>query len=358
MSQLHAAGNVRPYWVHDEEDTCAESADVALYLRRAFLPLRREGDTLLVALADRSAENCYWIRARYGPVCFLGVALTELHAEITQRFEGKLSSEAIFSLARERPELSAQRILTPTQGEGLLAAAVLSALWLVWDPLPALAAVVIAMTVLFIVGTLFRVLLSWFGGLPPEREQGHAGCDDTSLPAYSILIPLYREAKVVPGLLQALARLEYPRGKLDIKLVVEGDDAETTAACEQHLPAGAFEIVSVPPSLPRTKPKALNYALRSARGEYLVVYDAEDRPEPDQLLKSIALFRRLPRSVACLQARLAFHNRDRWLSKSFAIDYFTWFGSLLPGLEKLRVPMPLGGTSNHFRTAVLNEIGA
>lgn len=98
--------------------------------------------------------------------------------------------------------------------------------------------------------------------------------------------------------------------------------------------------------------------MRYARGDYLVIYDAEDRPESDQLLKAIAAFRAASREIACLQARLAFHNQDRWLTKSFAIDYFTWFGSLLPGLERLNVPMPLGGTSNHFRTAVLNEIGA
>ncbi|MEI9931390.1 MAG: glycosyltransferase [Rhizomicrobium sp.] len=182
--------------------------------------------------------------------------------------------------------------------------------------------------------------------------------DDPTLPLYSILVPLYREAEIVPGLVRALLSLEYPRDRLDIKLVAEADDAETVEACKVFAEPQGFEIVCVPPSLPRTKPKAANYALRRARGDYLVIYDAEDRPEPDQLLKAVGAFRSAPRTVACLQARLAFHNHDRWLTKSFAIDYFTWFGSLLPGLEKLNVPMPLGGTSNHFRTAVLREIGA
>jgi cellulose synthase/poly-beta-1,6-N-acetylglucosamine synthase-like glycosyltransferase len=41
----------------------------------------------------------------------------------------------------------------------------------------------------------------------------------------------------------------------------------------------------------------------------------------------------------------------------FALDYALWFDVLLPGLDRIRMPMPLGGTSNHFRTAVLRDIG-
>src|SRR5262249_40149228 len=118
-----------------------------------------------------------------------------------------------------------------------------------------------------------------------------------------------------------------------------------------------FETVIVPPGGPRTKPKAANYALQFARGDYLVVYDAEDRPEADQLLKAVAAFRAAPRAVACLPARLNFYNRDNWLTKMSALDYALWFDMLLPGLERIGMPMPLGGTSNHFRTAVLRDIG-
>jgi cellulose synthase/poly-beta-1,6-N-acetylglucosamine synthase-like glycosyltransferase len=41
----------------------------------------------------------------------------------------------------------------------------------------------------------------------------------------------------------------------------------------------------------------------------------------------------------------------------FALDYALWFDVLLPGLDRIGMPMPLGGTSNHFRTAVLRDIG-
>ena len=141
--------------------------------------------------------------------------------------------------------------------------------------------------------------------------------------------------------------------------MVEEDDLETVAAAKALLDGDVpFEIIEVPPGGPRTKPKAANYALAFARGEYLVVYDAEDRPERDQLKKAVATFRASPRQTACLQARLNFYNADHnWLTKMFALDYALWFDTLLPGLDRIGVPMPLGGTSNHFRTSVLRDIG-
>jgi cellulose synthase/poly-beta-1,6-N-acetylglucosamine synthase-like glycosyltransferase len=357
MFHFHAAENACPDWARGAEEFCADRADVASYLRRLYLPLRRDDGTLLVALADPSLENRHWIAARYGAVRFAAVSRAALLSEVSRRFETVLTDEALFSLARSRPELSAQHVVSQGQRRGLSAVFALGIFAAILKPLATLAVFVVAMTVLFLIGTFFRLVLSWFGGLPRESVAATRR-DDPSLPTYSILVPLYREAEIVPDLVHALLSLLYVRTKLDIKLVVEADDLETVNACERLGSPHGFEVVRVPPCLPRTKPKAVNYALNFARGEYLVIFDAEDRPEPDQLLKSVATFRAATRAVACLQARLAFHNQGRWLTKSFAIDYFTWFGSLLPGLERLNVPMPLGGTSNHFRTAVLHEIGA
>ncbi|HEX4294222.1 MAG TPA: glycosyltransferase family 2 protein [Rhizomicrobium sp.] len=103
----------------------------------------------------------------------------------------------------------------------------------------------------------------------------------------------------------------------------------------------------------------MNFALPFARGEFVVIYDAEDRPEPDQLRKAVAMFRALPQTTACLQARLAFYNApENWLTRQFEADYRLWFGMLLQGLDRIGVPIPLGGTSNHFRIDVLRDIGA
>jgi cellulose synthase/poly-beta-1,6-N-acetylglucosamine synthase-like glycosyltransferase len=193
----------------------------------------------------------------------------------------------------------------------------------------------------------------------PQAAPAASRPADAALPLYTILVPLYREARVLPTLAKAMLALDYPREKLQVIFVVEADDLETASVADAYASSGPFEVVRVPPSLPRTKPKATNFALRLTRGDFVVIYDAEDRPEPDQLRKAVAEFRRLPRRTACLQARLAFYNHnENWLTQLFALDYDTWFGVLLPGLDRIGVPMPLGGTSNHFRTSVLRAIHA
>ena len=112
-----------------------------------------------------------------------------------------------------------------------------------------------------------------------------------------------------------------------------------------------------PSSQPRTKPKALTYALNFARGDYVVVFDAEDRPEPDQLRKAAAAFREQP-GLGCVQARLTPDNRDSWFARMFTLEYAANFDVLLPALASWRVPLPLGGTSNHFPREVLEAVGA
>lgn len=194
-----------------------------------------------------------------------------------------------------------------------------------------------------------------------ERMQGKpaAATPDAQLPIYTVLVPIFRETAVLPDLIAALRSLDYPAPKLDIKLILEETDEETVSAVRaMSLPAN-FDIIVVPDGQPRTKPKACNFALQFATGEYAVIYDAEDRPEPDQLRKAVAAFRRAPPEVVCLQAKLNFYNAsENWLSKQFTIEYTSLFWGILPALDMLRLPIPLGGTSNHFRIRALRELGA
>ena len=184
---------------------------------------------------------------------------------------------------------------------------------------------------------------------PPPVALEASVPSDAELPAYTVLVALYREAAVLAQLVAALSGLDYPKAKLDIKLVLEEVDAETRrAAAKLNLPA-YFEIIVVPNAAPRTKPKALNFALPFARGQYLVIFDAEDIPEPDQLRKAVAAFQRGPAELVCLQARLGIYNwRLNWLTRQFAIEYTALFDAILPTLARLGLPLPLGGTSNHF----------
>ncbi len=152
--------------------------------------------------------------------------------------------------------------------------------------------------------------------------------------------------------------LRYPAAKLDIKIVLESIDHETVEAARALDLPGNFDIVIVPDGGPRTKPKALNYALEYVRGEYVVIYDAEDEPEPDQLLRAFDMFRATGADTACIQAQLNIYNAgETWLTRQFTIEYTSLFDGLLPSFDSLSLPIPLGGTSNHFRTSVLRKIG-
>lgn len=181
---------------------------------------------------------------------------------------------------------------------------------------------------------------------------------ERELPSYTVIVPLYNEAPVVKSLLASLGQLDYPRHKLQILLLCEGDDDATLGALSEANLGQPFEIVVIEPSHPRTKPKVCNVGLERATGRYLVVYDAEDRPQPDQLKKAVVAFRKMRRRVVCLQARLQYRNPNtNLLTRFFASEYGTFYDMLLPSLARRGLPVPLGGTSNHFRTAALRTLG-
>lgn len=175
---------------------------------------------------------------------------------------------------------------------------------------------------------------------------------------YTILCPLYKETTVLPQFVQAITSLVYDRHKLQVLLLLEEDDADTIAAARAMNLPDYFEIVVVPHSLPKTKPKACNYGLQIAKGEYIVIYDAEDIPESDQLQKAYAAFEMLDEKVVCIQSKLNFYNpRQNLLTRAFTAEYSLWFDLVLTGLQSINGPIPLGGTSNHFKTTVLRELG-
>jgi len=197
--------------------------------------------------------------------------------------------------------------------------------------------------------------------LPPVQRPGELvpATAEIDWPVYSILVPLFRETAVLDQLMAALRLLRYPEDRLDIKLILEADDIVMQRAVAGLALAHHYEVIVVPAGLPQTKPRALNYALQFCRGELLTIYDAEDIPEPDQLEKAAMHFAAAPPGLACLQAQLSFYNpAENWLTRQFTAEYATLFGELLRTLDNHNLPLPLGGTSNHFRVKVLREVGA
>lgn len=229
-------------------------------------------------------------------------------------------------------------------------------------PLQTLLALNVPITAFFLLVVAFRTWVGISGAsaetaisLTPEDL---AAIDERELPIYSILVPIYREAAVIGTLLKSLRNLDYPADKLDILLLFEEDDPETLAAAKAAAPGANVRFFVVPTGDPQTKPKACNVGLLFAQGEYLVIYDAEDQPEPDQLKKAYLAFKRGPESLVCVQAALNYYNwNENFLTRMFTLEYSFWFDYLLPGLDMLRLPIPLGGTSNHFKAQVLRDLG-
>nr|WP_255561606.1 glycosyltransferase [Pseudohoeflea sp. DP4N28-3] len=237
---------------------------------------------------------------------------------------------------------------------GLLQWGVLAAV-LFW-PRASLLGAHLALTVFFLVSNGLRLTAAIVGRRPPRPDLGN--CLPPGLPVYTILVALKDEAAMVPQLTRGLAQLHWPKSRLDIKFVCESDDEATIAALKAHARGPQYEIVLVPPHGPATKPKALQYALAGARGEFLTIYDAEDVPAPAQLLEAWTLFQKGDETLGCVQAPLAVANyRRNWLTALFALEYGGWFRGVVPILSRCRLPIPLGGTSNHFRTATLIAIG-
>lgn len=209
--------------------------------------------------------------------------------------------------------------------------------------------------IIYFLQNIFKILL-YIKSLSTPEESPNLFCP-TDLPIYSILVPLYKEVYKAEAILAAIEKINYPKDKLDVKFLIEADDYLTNQAFSVLDVPHYVQIIKIPYSLPRTKPKALNYGLSFIRGKYLTVYDAEDEPEPNQLIAALGAFNKLPEEYICVQASLNFYNsKENFLTRLFSIEYSIWFEYLLKGLSILHMPVPLGGSSNHFKVAKLLEL--
>lgn len=358
-------------------------------LSHGFVPYRLDGDVLTVATSVRptaaAAADALRLMVDAAPharrVAWIGCSDLDIDHMLLTACREDVIWDAADRFTAQAPD---QTAATGPAHWNYPAFVVIVALLLattIVRPIATLATLTVALSIIFLFGTGFKAaaamagaralrkteidgleaLLFEAGALTTRHRPTRAPqrrVPDDELPFYTILVPAYREEAVIAKLIENVEALDYPPEKLDVIVLLEEDDAETLAAAKAARPPGYVRLFVTPHGTPKTKPRACNAGLRFARGEYLVIYDAEDRPDPAQLREVLSTFEVSDEHTVVVQCRLNYFNAaSNLLTRFFALEYAAWFDYMLPGLDALGLPIPLGGTSNHFITSALRDLG-
>jgi cellulose synthase/poly-beta-1,6-N-acetylglucosamine synthase-like glycosyltransferase len=334
------------------------------YLTLQAIPIEQTEKTLTIATANPSPENTKSIQEFWQAKNKKIKIVVTSRQEIIDTLACKFEKEYIHDIAHCRDDLDYKHSASYTFSlvEKIILIVILSVMILA--ALGNFFNTALWVSVFLATGT--TIIMAYKMGLTihtleylvrKPAEQFTLGTTD--LPTYTILIPLLKEKEETIGLLlKSLNRLDYPKELLDIKFLLEKDDSQTLKTMSQFDLPWYSQVLVVPPGLPLSKPRACNYGMRLAFGKYLAIYDAEDIPDPDQLKLVLQRFHDSPDNVACIQAALNFYNsEENIIARLFTIEYTYWFDYLIPALASLHAPVPLGGTSNHFKMDVLRKLG-
>lgn len=358
----HTGVEVEDFADIDRRDFPLPDSAFPFVARHGYLPIRKNGELIyIISPRGNTTRNITEFLRRF-PELGHRIRLTSqarLHEFLELQCGDSLARKAAKGLAEQSPGLSAAP--TSTQRHPVASAArhllrlTLPVIVLILAPLAVLDICSILLSVWFLLFTSLRLA----GSISPRKPVvPRPRLADDQLPVYTVVAALYREASSVAPLMRYIGELDYPREKLDIKLVIELDDLGTRAAIARLGPIPHVQVIIAPDVGPRTKPKALNCALTFARGTFITVFDAEDRPDPGQLRDALDVFLTRDEDIACAQASLCIDNTsDGWLPRMFTAEYAGQFDVFLQGFSNFEMPLPLGGSSNHFRTSVLREVG-
>ncbi|MDT3403184.1 glycosyltransferase [Mucilaginibacter terrae] len=347
------------------QEEILEKIDLRFADERMAIPLRIEDNRVVTLMADPEDQLFIdFVRLTYGLEPIIIVASDLDITWLSHKLLGqKYVKSAVFELLNNDQASSALTTFTSKQLVFLfvLLGAIAAGLVLSFKITSIIINVI--MSVFFLFTISFKLFLSLVGSkfelYQAVTKSEVKDLDDDELPVYTIHLPVYKEDKLIKKLIWNLQSIDYPRDRLDIKLLIEEDDDKTLNAVRNLDFPAIFEVIVVPFHMPKTKPKACNYGLHFSRGKYLTIYDAEDIPDTDQLKKVVAMFNKLPEDYICVQCALNYFNRnENFLTRMFTLEYSYWFDYVLPGLDTLDIPIPLGGTSNHFKLDQLVELGA
>ena len=326
-------------------------------LRLGLLPWRQIGGATVVLSArpHQIKRHQGLLEGLFGPVRMAPCSETALQAAVLMTSGPTLAAQAEARVAASdscrtwnprRTLAFATGGITGTVGLTLLAPHLVLGLLVAW-----------AVVTLFF-GTALKAAAGWISLYRPKPVSSTVAPVLARLPVVSVFVPLYREREIARHLLARLAEIDYPGELLDICLILEDNDELTRATLDQIALPAWFQVIEVPKGTLRTKPRALNYALDFAKGTIIGIYDAEDAPAPDQISKVVQRFAELGPEVACLQGILDYYNSDsNWLARCFTLEYATWFRVILPGLQRLGLVVPLGGTTLFLRRPAIEQVG-
>lgn len=326
------------------------------------MPWRRIGGATVIAAVhpDQFLAMKADYETLFGPVMLAVVSEEELTSCLSRLFPDALNTRAETRLAPSESCRSWRSDRFQRISAGVFVGLSAS---LFWAPIATLLGLLSLALVVLVASLLLKVAALW--ALLRDRPVSVPGnvltlhpTVETRLPVVSLLVPLFQEEQIAERLVRQLRRIKYPEALLDVCLVVEDDDPVTQRTLARTDLPDWMRVLRAPHGTLRTKPRALNYALDFCRGSIVGVYDAEDSPDPDQIALVVTRFAQAHGNVACLQGRLAFYNSaQNWFSRCFAIEYATWFGVVLPGIARLGLAVPLGGTTLFFRTHILRDLG-
>jgi cellulose synthase/poly-beta-1,6-N-acetylglucosamine synthase-like glycosyltransferase len=326
------------------------------------VPWRWMGKALLVATnrPDRIPALIETMQGAGANILPVIADVDQINTQITRLHGSELAHRAVNKV----PDELSCRAWSPKVSRGRLGIALLFAL-------PLLAALVFpawTATVIILWGVLTLLMTTLLKGLSLAAQVLHSAPAQPAplkavplerLPRVSVMVPLFREERIAEALIRRLSKLTYPKALLEVVLVLEAKDSVTRATLRRTQLPLWMRVIEVPDDgTITTKPRALNYALDFCRGDIIGIWDAEDAPEPDQLEKVAAHFAHAGPKVACVQGMLDFYNnRSNWLARCFTIEYASWWRMVLPGVEKLGLVLPLGGTTLFFRRPILEKLG-
>ncbi len=332
----------------------------SFWLRHCAIPWVQLGDTIAIAFADaeEAERQCLKLTECFGPFIPVLAPQEQISSLLLRHFKTSMARRASASIA---PELSSRTLFEHSgrlkQLLPFTSILTLAALYPV-EVFSMFCGLAVFLLVAF-AGLKICGLIAYLSQQQPPPQPPHPTPSDGDMPKMSVLVPLYQEAAISSALLKRLSRLQYPKDRMEILLVLEeGDTVTRHAIAAATLPSWA-RVIEVPAwGALRTKPRAMNYALNFCRGDIIGVWDAEDAPVPNQLQQVAAAFAAAPPEVACFQGVLDYYNpQANGISRCFTLEYASWFRIVLPGIARLGLVVPLGGTTMFVRRQILDELG-